>query len=147
MVEPAGFAAAPALSTHRVGRGPWAPNAAEQTKDAACAADTGPNHLFHWAASWTRGGESPVGSVSALLNNGGAGAAPGFGRGLGYIPAMGEDGGSYDLDGAPFSFCCLRLLAAALRAQRCRPHFGDGETKALADSFSKPTTVSPVSTC
>lgn len=81
MLEPAGFAAVPALSTYRAGRGPWAPNAAEQTKDAARAADSGPNHLFHWAASWASGGESPVGSVSALLNNGGAGAAPGLGWG------------------------------------------------------------------
>lgn len=94
MLEPPGFAAAPALSTHRAGRGPWASNAAEQTKDAARAADSRPNHLFHWAASWTRGGESPVDSVSTLLNNGGAGTAPGLGRGLGYIPATGEGGGS-----------------------------------------------------
>lgn len=139
-MEPAGFAATPALSTHRVGRGPWASNAAEQTKDAACAADSGPNHLFHWAASWTRGGESPVGSVSALLNNEGTGTAPGFGRGLGYIPASGEDGGSSDRDGAPLSLCCLRQLGLPSSFQRW-------ETKALADSFSKPTTVPPVSTC
>lgn len=146
-MKPAGFAAAPALSTHRVGRGHWAPSAAEQTKDAACAADSGPNHLFHWAASWTRGGESLVGSVSALLNNGGPGAAPGFGRGLGYISAMGEDGGSYDLDGAPLSLCCLRQLASALWGQRSLSPFQSWGAKALADSLSKPTTVPPVSTC
>lgn len=61
MVEPAGFAAAPALSTHRVGRGPWAPNAAEQTKDAACAADTGPNHLFHLGCELDPGRGVPYG--------------------------------------------------------------------------------------
>lgn len=143
MSEPAGFAAAPALSTYGAGRGPWAPNAAEQTKDAARAADSGPNHLFHWAASWARGGESSVGSVSALLNNGGAGAAPG----LGYYPAMGDGGGGYDIDGAPLSLCCSRQLASVLRGQRCHPHFRDGETKALADSFSKPTSVPRLSTC
>lgn len=89
----------------------------------------------------------PVGSISALLNNGGTGAAPGLRRGVCCIPGMGEGGGNDNVDGAGLSLCCSRQLTSGLRGQRCHPHFRDGETKALADSFSKPTSVPPVSTC
>lgn len=90
---------------------------------------------------------SPVGSISALLNNGSTETAPGLRRGVCCIPGMGEGSGSDNVDGAGLSLCCSRQLTSGLRGQRCHPHFGDGETKALADSFSKPTSVPPLSTC
>lgn len=59
-----------ALSARGAGRGPRAPGAAEQTKDAPHAAGAGPSRLLLWAASATWGGESALGSFPALLNNG-----------------------------------------------------------------------------
>lgn len=60
------LAAVLALSVGRTGRGPWAPGAWEQTKDAPRAADARPSRLLHWAASATGGGESSLGSFPAL---------------------------------------------------------------------------------
>lgn len=62
-LQPTRLAAAPALSTQGAGRGPPAPGAAEQTKDAPRAADAGPSRLLHWAARATRA-ENPLSGAS-----------------------------------------------------------------------------------
>lgn len=54
-LQPVRLAAAPALSALEAGRGPRAPGAGEQTKDAPGEADAGPSCLLHWAASATPG--------------------------------------------------------------------------------------------
>lgn len=144
-LQPAGLAAAPALSAQGVGRGPGAPGAAEQTKDEPRAADAGPSHLLHRAASTTRGWISTRERLRPP-EQWGAGAVPRLGRGPRGNPAMGEGGGSDDVE-LNMPSAAPESLVAALRGLCRHSHFRDGETEALAEALSEPRPTPSPETC
>lgn len=124
-----------ALSARGAGRGPRAPGAAEQTKDAPRAAGAGPSRLLHWAASATLGGDWALGSIPPSRTMGRR-AAPGWGNWAG-TPATGEGDSNKDVEFSVAS-AAQENLASALRGLRCHPHFRDGETEAPVEGLNEP---------
>lgn len=114
-----------------MGRGPRAPGAAEQTKDASRAAGAGPSCLLHWRRARPGAGIRLSGASRPLEQ---WGAAPHPGGDWAGTPAMGEGDNNKDVE-CSIASAAQESPASALRGLRCHSHFRDGETEALVEGL------------